>query len=180
MKLSELLNNGLIEKIPVSIDKARHSISITKSLRLPHLKRCGLFGTLGCSKFNSILKDGVFSKNFDISKRDLDTAEHLLDKQDFDWCFSVAYNAMLQVGRSIMWINGYRPKGSSSHISIIEFVKALNLDDMSMHTFLLNKMRQKRHLLVYEEAGVISKGEAESALKQARSFIDKIKKVLKI
>ncbi|MEK6906425.1 MAG: Fic family protein, partial [Nanoarchaeota archaeon] len=41
-------------------------LRIIKSLRLPHLKRCGLFGTLGCSKFNSILKDGVFSKNFDI------------------------------------------------------------------------------------------------------------------
>lgn len=143
MKLSELLDSGLIEKIPASAEKAEHSLTI--------------------------------------SERDLDTAEHLFDKNDFDWCFSVAYNAMLQAGRAIMWLKGYRPRGSSSHISIIEFVKAVeSFNEPAQVTFLLNKMRQKRHLLVYEEAGVISENEAESALKNARLFIDKIKEVLKI
>ncbi len=45
-------------------------VKIKKSLRLPHTKVCGLFGTFGCSRFNSTLKCGVLIKNLDITNLD--------------------------------------------------------------------------------------------------------------
>jgi len=46
------------------------------------------------------------------AKRDVDTAKTLIENKKFDWSLAVAYNAMLQAGRALMFEKGYRPSSS--------------------------------------------------------------------
>ena len=50
-----------------------------------------------------------------LARRDIDTARTLLST-DCDWAYNIAYNAVLQAGRALMFAKGYRPDGANQHI----------------------------------------------------------------
>jgi len=50
-----------------------------------------------------------------LARRDIDTA-HTLLSTDCDWAYNIAYNAVLQAGRALMFAKGYRPDGANQHI----------------------------------------------------------------
>ena len=122
----------------------------------------------------------VIENSLNLAKRDLSTAEKILKDNSFDWCLSIAYNAMLQAGRALMFSKGFRPKGKYKHVAVVEFVKAKFGKDFEEQTlFVFNKIRKKRHIAVYEQIDIISREEAEHAIVQARKFIKKTKEILK-
>lgn len=45
---------------------------------------------------------------FDLATRDLKTAKQMLG-QSRDWAYNIAYNAILQASRALMFAEGYRP-----------------------------------------------------------------------
>jgi uncharacterized protein (UPF0332 family) len=57
-----------------------------------------------------------------LAVRDLATAERNLP-DDPDWAYSIAYNALLQASRALMLANGFRPRGSEQHASVVQFVE---------------------------------------------------------
>lgn len=61
---------------------------------------------------------------------------------DCDWTYSIAYNAILQAGRALMFAKGYRPDGANQHISVVKFAE-LFLDESDALVF--DRMRRKRH-----------------------------------
>ena len=127
-----------------------------------------------------IEKDSALIKNaLKLAERDIKTARNTFNDHDFDWAFSIAYNAMLQAGRSLMFSEGYRPKGEYKHVSVIEFVKKKFGSDFAERIlFMFNKIRKKRHIAVYEQVNIISKDEAETALQTAEEFLKKVKEIL--
>ena len=71
------------------------------------------------------IRSGRFSNKqiFDclaLSKRDLNTAKKVL-KENQDWAFNIAYNAMLQASKALMYSKGFRSSGIGHHATIIEF-----------------------------------------------------------
>ena len=123
--------------------------------------------------------DNLISNAFELAKRDLKTAQDIFNNKDYDWTFSIAYNAMLQAGRSLMFSEGYRPKGETKHVSVVEFVKIKFGDEFADKIlFLFNKIRKKRHIAVYEQVNIISKDEAKNALNTAKEFVDKVKELI--
>jgi len=99
---------------------------------------------------------------------------------DYDWCLSIAYNAMLQAGRALMFSEGYRPKGECKHVAVVEFVKLkFGREFANQILFIFDKARKKRNTAVYEQAGIISKDEAESIIKWAEKFVEKVEGILK-
>jgi uncharacterized protein (UPF0332 family) len=44
-------------------------------------------------------------------------------EQDRDWAFSIAYNAIQQTIRALMFSKGYRPSGSNQHVSVVRFAE---------------------------------------------------------
>jgi len=112
------------------------------------------------------------------AEKDLETAKNVFKSKDYDWCYSITYNAMLQAGRSLMFNSGVRPIGEGRHVAVIEFLKLKYNRDFSDILFIFNKMRKKRHLIVYEEVDIVSKDEAENGIKNAELFIKKIKAIL--
>lgn len=108
-----------------------------------------------------------------IAYRDIITAKKMFDFKDYDWALSIAYNAILQAGKSLMFFKGYRPTGYSKHLSIIDFIKEnFNSNIPNEMFFLFNKVRKKRHQVVYEELNLVSKDEAKFILEKAEEFIN--------
>ena len=104
----------------------------------------------------------------------LTTARTILNT-DRDRTYTIAYNAILQAGRALMFSKGYRPDGANQHISVVKFAE-LFLDNQDAIIF--DRMRRKRHSSVYDMAGSISETEAESAVSHAEILIRKIEVLL--
>jgi uncharacterized protein (UPF0332 family) len=110
-----------------------------------------------------------------LAGRDIKTARAMLP-QDQDWAFSIAYNAMLQTLRALMFSKGYRPSGGNQHISVVRFAEIF-LDEETVVLF--DRMRRKRHTSVYDTVGTISKKEAENAVENAEKLNKKINEIIK-
>lgn len=57
-----------------------------------------------------------------IAKRDLSTAEAILS-EDPDWSYNIAYNAILQSSRALMFSKGFRPRGEGQHATVVRFIR---------------------------------------------------------
>ncbi|WP_321507476.1 HEPN domain-containing protein [uncultured Methanoregula sp.] len=106
--------------------------------------------------------------------RDLKTAGTIIPT-DQDWAYTIAYNAVLQAGRALMFSKGYRPDGANQHISVVKFAD-LFLDKEDAIIF--DRMRRKRHSSVYDTAGSISETEARSAMTHAGVLLRKIEDLI--
>jgi uncharacterized protein (UPF0332 family) len=131
-------------------------------------------------KWEKIPYDESLVKNaMKLAERDVKTANDVYNNNDYDWAFSIAYNSMLQAGRALMFSEGYRPKGEYKHVSVIEFVKKkFGKEFADKILFMFNKIRKKRHIVVYEQVNIISKDEANTALNTAKEFVWKVKELL--
>jgi hypothetical protein len=75
-----------------------------------------------------------------------------------------------------MFSHGFRAKSQPGHhIAIIEFVRGrIDAKHAGMLT-VLDHLRRKRNMALYDDTGFVSHHEAEEALKSARNFIDVIR-----
>src|SRR5438034_457805 len=105
-----------------------------------------------------------------VAARDLATAERNL-ADDPDWAYTIAYNAILQASRALILAKGFRPRGSEQHATVVQFVQAALGQTYSAQIELFDQMRRKRHRVIYEVAGLVSKGEAEQAIAFAKKFV---------
>ena len=106
----------------------------------------------------------------DLALRDIATARSLLANNQ-DWANAIAYNAVLQAGRALMFSQGYRPDGANQHVSVVKFVELfLNKND----SIIFDRMRRKRNSSVYDTAGSITESEAAFALREAEDLVEKI------
>ena len=106
----------------------------------------------------------------DLALRDIATAGTLL-KSNQDWAFTIAYHAVLQAGRALMFSQGYRPDGANQHSSVVKF-SALYLENND--SIIFDRMRRKRNSSVYDTAGSITESEAAFAVRQAEGLVKKI------
>lgn len=122
---------------------------------------------------------GLVLNSLALSTRDLKTARRVFSDKDYDWAFSISYNAMLQAARALMFEKGYRPIGANRHISVVEFLKRFYKEDLSARIiFVFNKIRKKRHMAVYEQIRIISRNEAAKAIETGSAFISSVKKLI--
>ena len=112
-----------------------------------------------------------------LAKRDLSTAIRNLEEAP-DWAYSIAYNSILQAGRALMFFDGYRPRGGEQHATVVEFVEERLGDAYAADVRLFDQMRRKRHRVIYEVAGIVSKKEAEQAIAFAKEFLEKITEII--
>ena len=113
--------------------------------------------------------------SLNLAKRDVNVARSVLEENS-DWAFSIAYNAMLQAVRALMFSKGYRPTGSNQHISVVRFAELfLRKEDV----IILDRMRRKRHTTIYDTAGTISETEAENIVRRAEKLVQEIIKMIR-
>lgn len=108
-----------------------------------------------------------------VAVRDLTTADKILP-EDLDWAFSIFYNAVLQAARALMLHEGFRPRGGEQHRTVVEFCALALGAEFRGQTALFDQMRRKRHRLIYEVVGLVSRQE-EQALAFARAFVEEVR-----
>ncbi len=64
----------------------------------------------------------------DLAEKDIRSAEHSFNSEDYDWAISIAYNAVLRSGRNFMFYLGYRPIGREHHKNVFEFLRKAGFD----------------------------------------------------
>lgn len=114
----------------------------------------------------------------EIARRDLALAERISD-ESLDWCFSIAYNAVLQMCRAYMFHLGYRPASAESHKNTFEFMRFAMDEPFKESISYFDRVRRKRHRTIYDEVGLVSEKEAKELLKRASEFLSYIKSKLK-
>lgn len=79
---------------------------------------------------------------------------------------------MLQSSRALMLRKGYRPRGSSQHATVVQFIKETLGKEYSDSVALFDHLRRKRNRTVYETALLIGAKEAKEALVLAQEFVN--------
>ncbi len=95
---------------------------------------------------------------------------------DEEACLQQAYEAMLKASLGFMFRHGFRARSQPGHhIAIIDFVRA-GFD--KKHAGLIttfDRLRRKRNLALYDDAGFVSHSDAEQALEAARDYLGVIR-----
>ena len=112
------------------------------------------------------------------ARRNLKSAGILIKNGDEEGGFQFAYEAMLLAARALVFSYGLRPRAIGSHKIVIDFAETVLGAEYKILIQKLDKMRRKRHYLIYGVGLVISKTEAENAVKTAEEFIEKIQKFI--
>ncbi|OGW59582.1 MAG: hypothetical protein A2V83_03260 [Nitrospirae bacterium RBG_16_64_22] len=104
------------------------------------------------------------------AERDLRTARKIMP-EDWDWGFAVAYNAVLQASRALMFAQGYRPAAAEGHKNTFAFVRIALGKEFEDLIGYFDRMRNKRNQAIYDVAGLITETEARSLFKEAVGFV---------
>ena len=119
-------------------------------------------------------------KTFQLSRRDLGVARKVMEEGSSDWAFAIAYNSMLQAGRCLMFLKGYKPMGEFKHVAVVRFLEEAYSNEITARLIsILDRMRKKRHTTLYDEPDAISEQEARNAIAWATEFAVKVEDVLK-
>lgn len=138
--------------------------------------------------YENLLKKGLIrpfeaapsqiSDRLGLARRDIETARSLTNA---DWAYNIAYNAMLQAARALMFAEGYRTGGGEGqHKTVVQFSELALGRTLEEEVRFFEKMRVKRNQAVYDTPGIISEAEARQAIEFATKFIhiveDRLKK----
>jgi uncharacterized protein (UPF0332 family) len=99
---------------------------------------------------------------------------------DEEACLQQAYEAMLKASLGLMFSHGFRARSQPGHhIAIIDFVRS-RID--KKHTGLLvvlDRLRRKRNMALYDDSGFVSHHEAEQSLESAADYLNVIRDDIK-
>jgi len=122
-------------------------------------------------------RDKEIQQLLKVANRDIAAAGRNL-ADDADWAYTMAYNAVLQTARALMLKDGYRPRGAEQHATVLEYLRERLGSQYPNEISLFDQMRRKRHRVIYEVAGLVSKQEAEQVVAFARDFVQKLSEAI--
>jgi uncharacterized protein (UPF0332 family) len=105
-----------------------------------------------------------------LAQRDIRTARRVMP-EDWDWAFSIAYNAVLQAARAYMYAQGFRPAAEQGHKNTFAFMRIALGDDFASLVGYFDRMRTKRNQAIYDVAGSITEAEARAIFGKAVEFV---------
>ena len=103
-------------------------------------------------------------KTFSIATRDLETAKSVLEGGSYSWSLAIAYNAMLQAGRALMFSKGFKPAGQYQHVAVVRFLQEI-----------FSKELTERLISILDR---IAKRDTQPFMKNQRSFLNPKRKTL--
>jgi hypothetical protein len=95
---------------------------------------------------------------------------------DEEACLQQAYEAMLKASLGFMFSHGFRASSQPGHhVAIIEFVRSRIDKRQAVLLTVLDRLRRKRNLALYDDTGFVSQHDAEEALEAAREYLSVIR-----
>ncbi len=78
-----------------------------------------------------------------------------------------------------MFAKGYRPAtGEGQHIAAVRFAEVILGKELGDEIYIFDKMRSKRHRIIYDVSGSVSSQETKSAFEFAVRFVEIVEKNL--
>lgn len=131
-------------------------------------------------KDNSLQKKKISLRevNSVLSKanKSLEAAEILFKQNINEPAFKEAYDSMILASRALIFVLGFKPRSIGSHSITIKFCELYLGPEFKTLIEKFKKMKQKRHYLIYGAGLIISKTEAQNAIKNTKEFIRIIEK----
>jgi uncharacterized protein (UPF0332 family) len=109
----------------------------------------------------------------ELADRDIRMAKVTM-AEDWDWAFSIAYNAVLQSARAFMYARGFRPAAEQGHKNTFSFMRVALGEELASTIGYFDRMRKKRNQAIYDVAGLITEQEEKAILKHSVRFVDEI------
>lgn len=113
----------------------------------------------------------------DAAKRNFNAAEIVRDQIE-EAAFKLVYDGLLQIGRAVVLLNGYRPDDGEQHKTTFMVAGEILGKDYQELISKIQKFRIKRNDCLYEPRGLITKSETEAIFATAREFWLKVRKYL--
>lgn len=133
---------------------------------------------------NNLIKEGKLKKQkteidylndlLFAAKRNFEAAVLIKNKVD-EAAFKLIYDGLLQIGRVIVLLNGYRPDDGEQHKTTFLVAGEILGNDYNDFIDKIQKFRIKRNDCIYEPRGLITRTETESIFKTAKEFWAKVK-----
>jgi len=111
------------------------------------------------------------------ARRNFEAAALVRGKID-EASFKLVYDGLLQIGRVILLLNGYRPDDGEQHKTTFAVAGEMLGDDFADLIQKIQKYRVKRNDCVYEPKGLVGKAETEAIFTTAHEFWRKVKRYL--
>lgn len=109
------------------------------------------------------------------AEKDLRTF-YLVLKQDPEWASTIAYQAMLRMGRALLFSHGYLPTDRQQHKTVVEITGAILGQEFRAVIGQFDRLRKKRNVFFYDSEDAHNLTEAKKALEIAKRLFVEIKK----
>lgn len=109
--------------------------------------------------------------------QDLEEAKKIFEASD-KGAYFFAYTAMLKIGRALLFLKGYRPKGLGQHETVMEVANSILGSGFKELTRQFDAMRKKRNRLIYDIGDLVSHSEAEKAFEVAGEYVMRVRKFM--
>jgi len=114
----------------------------------------------------------------DAAKRNFEAAALVKGKID-EAAFKLVYDGLLQIGRLILLLNGYRPDDGEQHKTTFLVAGELLGKEYNDLISKIQRFRIKRNICIYEPKGLINKSEVEAIHRIFQEFWRKVRIYLK-
>jgi len=114
----------------------------------------------------------------DAAKRNFEAAALVKGKID-EAAFKLVYDGLLQIGRLILLLNGYRPDDGEQHKTTFLVAGKLLGKEYNDLVSKIQRFRIKRNICIYEPKGLINKNEIEAIYRVFKEFWRKVRIYLK-
>lgn len=136
---------------------------------------------------NNLIKEGKLKRQdtgidylnnlLDAAQRNFEAASFVKGKVD-EAAFKLVYDGLLQIGRVILFLNGYRPDNGEQHKTTFYVAGEFLGKEFNDLIKKIQKFRIKRNDCIYEPRGLISGSDAEAIYKTSQEFWRKVKAYL--
>ena len=108
------------------------------------------------------------------ARRGIKSSELLFADGDLEGSYELSYEAMLLVGRALVFSFDFRPRAIGSHKIVVDFVKKVMPKNDNILVLKFDKMRKNRHYLIYGAGLAISSVEAKNAISSAKALLEEV------
>jgi uncharacterized protein (UPF0332 family) len=112
------------------------------------------------------------------AQKDLKTF-HLVEKDDPEWASAIAYQAMLRMGRALLFSCGYLPVERRQHKTVVEATGKILGPKFSLVINYFDRLRRKRNIFFYDSEDSRNFTEAKKAIEVAAELLYEIRNKIK-
>lgn len=112
------------------------------------------------------------------AEKDLKTFGLVLGS-DPEWACTIAYQAMLRMGRALMFSRGYLPADGQQHRTVVEITGKLLGEKFDLLIRYFDRMRRNRNVFFYDSLDTNNEAQARKAFETAWALLKVVKDMVR-